>query len=392
MTLPVANILPPSYYDGLSTLWGGCAYVAGAIVAAGLVFQAVRSRPDPTDYLWTITKVLLIGITMVFLREWLMRLNDIVITFGSVMGVDPRAVDEKFITFISGKIPAEPQSSVWDVIWDTGSIGTAFAYAFLWLFGWLSWGLQYIVKLVGGVLLTAGWALSPIFLSFFMMRPMADVARKYVIGLVALVCWPFGWVIAAVVTNAMLETAAVANLIPVMVAPGAPLVAPALTVLLVGTWMIVSSILAPYITTRILLSGVNPAVAFAQGFGGVAQAAFTGGAGAATAAATFGVAAPAVVATAALGAVAAGTESAARGGDSARTTGTMGWGLAGLYGARMAGRQTAAMESIAGAQMRRAAAAESFNTQFRERTQHSQQPHHPDPNQAAIDIEAHVKS
>ncbi len=120
-----------------------------------------------------------------------------------------------------------------------------------------------------------------------MLRPMAGVAQKYVVGLVALVCWPFGWVIAAVVTNAMLEAAATANLIPVFVV-GAPVAAPALTVLLIGAWMLVSSVLAPWVTTKVLLMGMNPATALAQGVGGVAQAAFTGGVGAAVAAVTGG--------------------------------------------------------------------------------------------------------
>jgi len=109
----------------------------------------------------------------------------------------------------------------------------------------MAWGIQYIVKLVGDVLLTSGWALSPIFLSFFMLRPMAGVAQKYLLGLVALVCWPFGWVIAAVVTNAMVDAAAAANLVPVISA-GNPLGMPTLTMLLIGSWMLVSSVLAPW--------------------------------------------------------------------------------------------------------------------------------------------------
>lgn len=187
MAAPAGTILPSSYFDGLSSLWGGCAYVASAIVAAGLVFQTVRSRPDAGSFIWLLAKVFLIGLSTVFLREWLMRLNDIVITFGAMMGVDPTTVDDRFVQFIAGKTAANPNASVWDIIWGTKSIGTAFCYAFLWLFGWLSWGVQYLLKMLGGVLLTAGWALSPIFLSFFMLRPMADVAQKYLIGLVALV-------------------------------------------------------------------------------------------------------------------------------------------------------------------------------------------------------------
>lgn len=395
----VGSILPSSYFDGLSSLWGGCAYIGSAIVAIGLVFQTVHSRPDAGSFIWLLAKVFIIGISTLFIREWLMRLNDVVMAFGAMMGVSPRDVDERFVQFIAGKTATEPDTSIWDIIWGTKSIGTAICYALLWLFGWLSWGVQYVVKLIGGVLLTAGWALSPIFLSFFALRPMAGVAQKYVIGLVALVCWPFGWVIAAVVTNAMLDTAATASLVPVIVV-GAPIAGPALTVLLIGAWMLVSSILAPYVTTKILLMGANPAAAFARGVGGVGQAAFAGGVGAAVAAATGGVGAAGVVAAAATGALSSGTESAARGGGSARTTRTALGGLSGFYAGGFMRRHAVASEQTANAEARRAAAAESMASQFSQHTSNerqsrsgfAQQPHTDNPNQAAIDIESHDPS
>jgi type IV secretion system protein TrbL len=398
MTLLAATILPPTYFDGLSTLWGGCAYLASAIVAAGLVFQTVRARPDAGAFIWLLAKVLLVGLSTVFLREWLMRLNDIVIAFGTMMGVDPTTVDDRFIQFIAGKTAADPNTSVWDVIWGTESIGTAVTYAFLWVFGWLSWGVQYVVKLVGDILLTAGWALSPIFLSFFMLRPMVGVAQKYVIGLVALVFWPFGWVMASVVTNAMLDAAATANLLPV-IATGGLLTAPALTVLLVGAWMLISSVLAPWITTKVLLMGANPAAAFAQGFGGVMQSAFSGGVGAAVTAATGGAAAPAVIAAAAVGSMSAGGESTLRGGGSARTTGTAISGLSGFYSGGVARRHAAAAERSASAQEKAAQASDAFASVFtsyarrqrRSRSGFDKQPHEDDPNRAAIDIESHAK-
>lgn len=395
----IATILPPSYFDGLSSLWGGCAYIGSAIVATGLVISTVRGRPDAGEFIGLLAKVFLIGISTLFIREWLMRLSDIVFAFGTMMGVDPTAVDEKFVTFIAGTKATEPDASMWDIIWGTKSIGTAICYALLWLFGWLSWGVQYVVKLIGGVLLTAGWSLSPIFLSFFMLKPMAGVAQKYVVGLAALVCWPFGWVIAAVVTNAMLDAAATASLVPVFVV-GAPIAAPALTVLLIGSWMLLSSALAPWISTKILLMGANPAVALAQGVAGVAQAAFTGGVGAAVAAATGGAGAGGVIAAAAGGAAAAGTESTMRGGGSARVTGTVVGGLSGFYAGSFMRRHAAAAEETASAQRQHAQAAENFAEQFsaearRRRGSQSgfgKQPHAEDPNQAAIDIDAHAKS
>lgn len=398
MPAPASTILPPSYFEGLSDLWGGCAYVGSAIVATGLVVQVVRSRPDGTGFVWMVAKVFLIGLATLFIREWLMRLNDVVTAFGNVLGVNPREVDARFVTFIAGKTAAEPDASMWDIIWGTKSIGTAICYALLWLFGWLSWGVQYVVKMIGGVLLTAGWALSPIFLSFFMLRPMAGVAQKYVVGLVALVCWPFGWVIAAVVTNAMLEAAATANLVPIFVV-GAPIAAPALTVLLIGAWMLVSSVLAPWVTTKVLLMGINPATALAQSVGGAAQAAVVGGVSAAVTAATGGAAGGAVAAAAVVGAGLSGSESAMRGGGSARMTGAAISGLSGFYTGSFMRRHAAAAEKAASAEERRAEASESFTSEFssharraRESSQFPKQPHEPDPNQAAIDIDAHVKS
>ena len=327
-----------------------------------------------------------------------MRLNDVVTAFGGLLGINPREVDERFVTFIAGKAATEPDASMWDIIWGTKSIGTAICYALLWLFGWLAWGVQYVVKMIGGVLLTAGWALSPIFLSFFMLRPMAGVAQKYIVGLVALVCWPFGWVIAAVVTNAMLEAAATANLVPIFVV-GAPIAAPALTVLLIGAWMLVSSVLAPWVTTKVLLMGANPATALAQGVGGAAQAAVVGGVSAAVAAATGGAGGAAVAAAAVAGAGASGAESAVRGGGSPRMTGAAISGLSGFYTGSFMRRHAAAAERTASAQEKHASASESFASEFssharrqREEKNVSSQPHEPDPNQAAIDIDSHAKS
>lgn len=399
MASPTGIVLPPSYFDGLSALWGGCAFLGSAIVACGLVFHAIRFRPDVGSFAWLIAKVLLIGISTLFIREWLMRLNDIVIAFSGMMGVDPTMVDEKFVTFVAGKVATEPDASMWDIIWGTKSVGTAICYALLWLFGWLAWGVQYVVKLVGDILLTAGWALSPVFLSFFMLRPMVGVAQKYIIGLVALVLWPFGWVIAAVVTNAMLEASATANLVPVFVV-GAPVAAPALTVLLIGTWMLVSSLLAPWITTKIFLMGANPAIALAQGFGGVAQAVVTGGAAAAVAAVTGGAGAGGVVLAAAGGGLAGGAESAVRGGGSPRMTATAIGGMSGFYTGGLMRRHAAASENAATAQKQNAEASEEFAAVFteyaakqrRSRSGFDRQPHHQDPNNAAIEIESHDKS
>jgi type IV secretion system protein TrbL len=174
------------------------------------------------------------------------------------------------------------------------------------------------------------------------------------------------------------------------------MVAPALTVLLIGAWMLLSSVLAPYVSTRILLMGANPAAAFAQGTAGVAQATLASAVGVATAAVTGGATAAGVVTAAAAGAMAGGTESAMRGGGSARTTATAVGGVAGSYGGRFMRRQTEAMEGMAAAESRRAAASERFEAHFADsRSQNQQrqsdfphQPHHPNPNQAAIEIEA----
>lgn len=395
----IATILPPSYFDGLSNLWGACAYVASAIISASLAVQVVRTRFDPISIVWLLWKVALIGLSTLFLREWLMRLNDVVISFGAFLGTDPRLVDEKFIEFISGKVAAEPNASVWDVIWGTKSIGTAICYAFLWLFGWASWSVQYIVKLVGGILLTAGWSLSPIFLGFFMIRSLAAVAHKYIMGLIAIVSWPFGWTLAAVVTNAMLEAAASANLVPVFVV-SAPVAAPALTVLLIGTWMMVSSLVAPWVTTKVLLSGSNPATAFASSVGSVMTAAFTGGISAAVAAVTGGAAAGGVVGAAVVGAGSAGAESALKGGSDARVTSTAIGGMSMFNTGSFMRRHVVAAEQTAAAHGQHARATEAFADQFaaharRSRAQNSHfgtQPHQPDPNQAAIDIDTHDKT
>jgi type IV secretion system protein TrbL len=391
MATSAGSILPQSFFDGLSQLWGACAFVAASLVAIGFALRGATGGWDPFNIIRLLGRVLLIGLATLFLREWLMRLNDIVGAFSSMMNIDPTTVDTRFAQFIAGKTGTNPGTSFWDVLWGSGSVGSAIAYALLWFFGWLAWAVQFLVRFVGDILLSVGWSLSPIFLAFFMFRPMENVGRKYILGLVALVCWPFGWVIAAVVTNAMLDAAASASLIPSAAAVGASTVLPALTVLLVATWMLLSSALAPYVTTKVLLMGGNPAAAFAQGMAGVGQSVVAGGFGAATAAATGGAAAAGVTAAAAAGALASGAESATRGGDSARTTSALTSGLTGLYGARIRMRTAGALERNADAESLRADAARSFATNFDEHMKRANgsenQPHSDDPNRAAKEIE-----
>lgn len=391
----IAILLPTTYYEGVSRLWGGCAYVGSTIVAAGLTFQVVRSRPDASSFVWLLSKVLLIGIATLLLREWLMRVNDIALAFGGMMRIDPTAVDDRFVEYLSGRSSANPDASAWDIIWGTQSLGTAICYALLWLFGWLAWGVQYIVKLVGDILLTAGWALSPIFLAFFMIPSLAGIGHRYLMGLVALVMWPFGWVIASVVTNAMLDAAALANLVPVFGVNGA-MAAPMLTILLLGAWMLVTSVLAPWVTTRILLMGANPAAVLIGATGSVAQSAFSGGVSAGVAAITGGAGGLAALSAVFGGAMSAGTESAARGGGAARTTRTAIGGLSGLYAGRLMRRHAAATEESASAQRQNSEASEAFASVFterayRQRSKRTGQPHHENPNQAAIELDQNAK-
>lgn len=385
MGTPAGTILPQSFFDGLSQLWGACAFIAASVVAAGFALRGATSGWDPFNIIRLLSRLLLIGLATLFLRQWLMQLNDVIGAFSSMMNIDPTTVDTRFAQFIAGKTGTSTGTSFWDVLWGTGSVGAAIAYAFLWFFGWLAWAVQFLVKFVGDILLSVGWALSPIFLAFFMIRPMEGVARKYILGLIALVCWPFGWVIAAVVTNAMLDAAASASLIPSATAAGTSTILPALTVLLVATWMLLSSALAPYVTTKVLLMGSNAAAAFGQGVAGIGQSVVAGGFGAATAAATGGAAAGGVIAAAAAGAVTSGAESAARGGDPARASGSVTSGLAGLYGARMSYRRMNAIETGAAAKMRQAEAAEIFAEQFGEHTRQDRSAS--DPNQKAKEID-----
>lgn len=399
MITSISTILPPSLFDGLSTLWGACAYIGASIVGASLAFGAFRSRSDPGDFIWTFVKTLMIGIATICLREWLMRLSDVVISLAAMLNIDPTAVDEQFVRFVAGKSSSGADASVWDVIWGTKSIGTAICYAFLWLFGWMAWGIQYIVKLVGDLLLIGGWSLSPIFLSFFAIRSLSGIAHKYVLGLIGLVFWPFGWVLAAVVTKAMLDAAATANLMPVFVAT-APVAAPALTVLLIGSWMLISSVLAPWITTRILMNGANPAAVMAASVGSVFHAAVSSGFGAAVAASTAGLGGAGVAGATLGGLLSGATESSARGGASARLTNTTISGLSGLTAGKLMRRHAAAAEDSAVAQQQNAEASESFVSTFtayaRQQSQKksgfSKQPHTEDPNSSAIEIESHDKS
>ncbi len=118
MSAPAGSILPDSYFDGVSQLWGATAYVAASIVAAGATLAGWLNRNDPVWLLKLLVKVFFVALATVFLREWLMRLGDVVFAFGKYFNIDPTAVDDKFIRFLAGAPESNPKVSAWDVIWD----------------------------------------------------------------------------------------------------------------------------------------------------------------------------------------------------------------------------------------------------------------------------------
>jgi len=372
MATPADSILPAGYFSAVSDLWGGCVLVASAIAAGGFAFSVATTarRQDPVALIRLILKIVMIGLVTAFLRDWLLRLNDVIGAFNDALGVDPAAIASQYLDRLKG-LTGDPKSTIWDVIWKTGSFGTAIAYALIWLFGWIAWGVQFFVRLFGDILLTMGWALSPIFLAFFMVRPLSDVARKYILGLVAVTCWPFGWAVAAVVTKALLDLAASASLLAVVL-PGDAM-GPVLVSLLIGLWIILSAPLAPYTISKVLLMGVNPASAMFGAAGGVAQAGVVGGIGAAATASSGGAVAPVVIAAALAGAAAASSESAARGGRAAILTSAMTRGYGSYVGGTIARRNLAANEMQAASTVVSAEAARRTATAARDYARAHQQ-------------------
>ena len=239
--------------------------VAMVILFAALVFSAWHGSMagDTGSMLRSVGSVGILAVVILMFPDWVDELTHVAQLLIRELDVDPSEVHLTFAQLLTGAAQGQ-DVGFWDVLWaDEGGIGKAFIYLSVWLLGKIAWLVVWLAYLLQHIIAVLAIATSPIMLAMFSINATRGVAVKFLLSLFGVILWPLGWAIANIVTEALLQLA-VNNRIYVITEHDSILFGNQTLafILLLGLWMLVSTIAAPIVISKAIQSGSQVGASF----------------------------------------------------------------------------------------------------------------------------------
>jgi hypothetical protein len=297
-----------------SGLYQSMTMIAVVLVMAGLMTRVAVGNTDPSRLIWAVFSVSMVAIAIASFPEWINGVQEIAHAIVQDLEADPSQTHKKFGKIVVGASEdGSDKTSLWDVLWSKdGGLGHAVLYAAIFFSSKFALAIMFLFSIVQKLLVLFQIGLAPVFLAMFLISPLKSVAGQFVMKLLAVQLWPLGWAVAHTLTNALMELAARNQVYEVSdkIVVGGPQTG--FFILMIGTWIFLSTIAAPLIISKLLTSGANAGSALLSMIGaGMVQAGLYGVSGGATVALTGG--SSAVAGGAGLGAAFGGAVSGALG-------------------------------------------------------------------------------
>ncbi len=240
------------------------------LITIGIIIHGYKGLQGDIQGMWGgVTKAIIIAILVPTLPDIVNNIQLIAHSLVEDTDANPSEASQTFANLIVGGSSEETDKGFMDILFDSnGGVGKALLYVALMIASLLALVIQYIYYIVQGFLTITGIALSPIFLSFFLISSLRATAVKYFTNLVTVLTWPIMWSIAALVTNALLKRAALAGIYETgatgVISTSSQSFFFAVTI---AIWLILSTIAAPLVMSRVIAEGANAGGAIAKRVG-----------------------------------------------------------------------------------------------------------------------------
>ena len=313
--------------------------IAAVLMIMGLMVKVAHSQTDPGRLIWAVVSVSIVALAISFFPEWGNQFQDMAQAIVLELDADPSQTHTRFAEIVVGTSEdGSSKTSLWDVLWSKdGGIGHAIFYAAIFLNSKIALAIMFLFSVVQKLLVLFQIGMAPVFLAMFLIGPLKGLAGQFVMKLIAVQLWPLGWAIAHSLTNSLLEMAARNQVYEISkgITIGGPQTS--FFILVVSLWILISTLAAPLLISKLLATGANAGSALLSAVGGaMVQAGLFAVSGGATAALAGGS-----------GAVAGGTAFAAGAGGA--VSGSLGKSGGAISSAIGVGAALAMMKSSGGA-------------------------------------------
>ena len=231
--------------------------VAYALFVTGIIVT-VHHRFSHRVLLHLLVRLTVLMSLLVFLPVWGNAIQNLLQdSILSGLGVDPSQVYQQFLQLLVIQRDTTTQTSWWNVMSELHNISTdLIVTAILWLIGWIAALLMFWAYIIQSVILNLGYALSPLLIGFMAIPALKRIGNDYLLRLVGVLLWPLGWAVAALVTQGILDFMSDPSFEFIDPTSTLPDLQKTIGVAAVGFWIIFSTIAAPLIIQKVIVSGV----------------------------------------------------------------------------------------------------------------------------------------
>ncbi len=285
--------------------------VAFVLISGGLIGSTIANYHNGAAQLHSIGRIIVFAMLIVFLPSWGNQIVSIVSdTVTNVLNVDPAKIHDQYQAALQLKKSSDGNSSWWERLIHFPDIMEGIISAVFVVLGWLASTIEWWAYILQTAILFIGYALSPIFIGMLAFPSLQSIGRTYLLNLVGIMLWPFGWGVAGLITQGMIDFMTDQSFLSSGSASGVALYSlqNLMGLAFLGIWIIFSTIAAPVVIQKSVGRGQSAASELFKGGFSAGRSAVTTGAMTMASGGTSGI--KGAIAAGAMAAV-AGTESLA---------------------------------------------------------------------------------
>jgi hypothetical protein len=181
--------------------------IAFLFLVGGMISSIYTGQRSGNAYMRVITRTLVLVVVLTFLVSWGNAITSAVdSTVKNVLKVDPTQIYDQYQNALQMQKTQDSNPSWWQRVFEVGAtIFESIISAFLWVLGWVASAIVFYAYIIQKIILYIGYALSPVFVGFFAVGSLFDIAKRYFLNLVGVMLWPLGWGVAALITQGLVS-------------------------------------------------------------------------------------------------------------------------------------------------------------------------------------------
>jgi hypothetical protein len=254
--------------------------VAFLLLTSGLIASTISHHREGHAQLHAIGRTIVFIMLIVFLPTWGNQIaSDVDDLVKNVMKVDPAKIHDQYQAALELKKSGPGATSWWDKLFSFPSLIESLMSVIFIVLGWLASTIEWWAYIIQTAIVFVGYALSPIFIGMLAFPSMKNIGRNYLLNLLGVLIWPFGWGVAGLITQGMIDFMTDRSFLSAGGFGGA--IGYSLQNLMglafLGIWIIFSTIAAPVIMQKAIATGGSAAASLLGGAFSAGRVAATAG-------------------------------------------------------------------------------------------------------------------